>query len=164
MRMHTTAASRTTMTDFWRRAGLAAACALWIPAFIGATRPAPSAPAQTMQAASADSGSPLARGEYLATRVAMCVQCHSGRDRNGDILESEKFRGAPLPVRSPYPNKEWAGRAPALAGLPGFTDAQIVALLTEGRATDRTAPRAPMPPFRMSRQDAEAIVAYLRSR
>jgi mono/diheme cytochrome c family protein len=162
--MHTSVGFRTNMTDFWRRAGIAAACVLWIPAFIGAARPGPPAPPQTMQAASPDSGSPVARGEYLATRVAMCVQCHSGRDRNGDILESEKFRGAPLPARSPYPNKEWALRAPALAGLPGFTDAQIVALLTEGQATDRTPPRAPMPPFRMSRQDAEAIVAYLRSR
>ena len=52
----------------------------------------------------------------------------------------------------------------AIAGLPGFTDAQIIALLTEGQATDRNPPRPPMPPFRMSRQDAEAIVAYLRSR
>lgn len=162
--MHTTDVSNTNRIGFWRRAGLTAACALWVPAFIGASRPSAPAHQQTTPAASADSGSLVARGEYLATRVAMCVQCHSGRDRNGDILESEKFRGAPLPASSPYPNKEWALRAPALAGLPGFTDAQIVALLTDGQATDRTPPRPPMPPFRMSRQDAEAIVAFLRTR
>jgi hypothetical protein len=28
----------------------------------------------------------------------------------------------------------------------------------------RQAPRPPMPPFRMAKADAEAIVAYLRSR
>lgn len=161
--MHTTAGFRTNTTDFWRKAGVVAACALWIPAFTGAARPDPAAPPQAVQAPPADA-SPVARGEYLATRVAMCVQCHSGRDRNGDILESEKFKGAPLPLRSPYTNREWALRTPALAGLPGFTDAQIVALLTEGQATDRTPPRPPMPPFRMSRPDAEAIVAFLRSR
>jgi len=120
------------------------------------------APAQ--QTAASESSSPVARGEYLATRVAMCVQCHSGRDRHGDLLESEKFKGGAIPMTSPYPGKEWAVKTPALAGLPGFTDAQIIALLTEGRATDRSAPRAPMPPFRMNRQDAEAIVAFLRSR
>jgi len=112
----------------------------------------------------AGEGSPAARGEYLANRVAMCVQCHSGRDRSGNLLESEKFRGGPIPLKSPFVSKEWAVRAPALAGLPGFTDAQVIALLMEGKATDRPAPRAPMPPFRMDRQDAEAIVAYLRAR
>jgi mono/diheme cytochrome c family protein len=164
MRMHTTVGFCSNKADVSRRAGIVLACALLVPAFTGAARPAPPASSRAMQGATAESGSPVAREEYLATRVAMCVQCHSGRDRNGDILESEKFRGAPIPVHSPYANKEWAVRAPALAGLPGFTDAQIVALLTEGQATDRNPPRAPMPPFRMSRPDAEAIVAYLRSR
>jgi mono/diheme cytochrome c family protein len=121
------------------------------------------APAQ-QTAAPDSSSSPAARGAYLATHVAMCVQCHSGRDRHGDLLESEKFKGGAIPVTSPYPGKEWAVKTPALAGLPGFTDAQIIQLLTEGRAGDRPAPRAPMPPFRMMRQDAEAIVAFLRSR
>ena len=120
-------------------------------------------PAPPQQPAPVDS-SAAARGEYLTTRVAMCVQCHSGRDRQGEILESEKFKGGAIPFTSPYPGPEWAVKAPALAGLPGFTDAQVIALLTEGRATDRPAPRRPMPPFRMSRQDAEAIVAFLRSR
>jgi mono/diheme cytochrome c family protein len=113
---------------------------------------------------SAAEGSAAARGEYLANRVAMCVQCHSGRDVQGNLLESEKFKGGAIPVKTPYLSKEWAVRAPALAGLPGFTDAQVIALLTEGKAADRPAPRAPMPPFRLSRPDAEAIVAYLRTR
>ena len=106
----------------------------------------------------------IARGEYLATRVAMCVQCHSPRDDRGNILDEQKFRGGAIPFRSPYPSKEFAFLAPNISGLPGFTDDQIVALLTEGQATDRQAPRAPMPPFRMAQDDARAIVAYLRSR
>jgi len=94
----------------------------------------------------------------------MCVQCHSGRDRNGDILESERFRGGPVPVQSPWLAKKFAAQAPNLAGLPGFTDEQVVTLLTTGRATGRRAPSPPMPPFRMEKADAEAIVAFLRSR
>ncbi len=106
----------------------------------------------------------LARGDYLVNNVAMCVQCHSPRDQRGQLIPDQKLTGAPLPVRGPSWAPEWAYRAPALAGLPGFTDEQIVMLLTEGHAGDRPAPMRPMPPFRMNKQDAEAIATYLRSR
>ena len=106
----------------------------------------------------------VARGEYLANNVAMCVQCHSPRDAQGNILTREKFTGAPIPVRGPEWAGQWAFRAPAIAGLHGFTDDQIVMLLTEGHLGDRPAPSRPMPPFRMNKQDAEAIVSYLRTR
>jgi mono/diheme cytochrome c family protein len=162
MRMSTTADLRPTPTRFRYRTAIIAASVVLIPALIGAARRNSGEPVQ--QTGAAESSSPVARGEYLANRVAMCVQCHSGRDANGNILESEKFKGASIPMRSPYPNKEWAVRAPALAGLPGFTDLQIVTLLTEGHAGERPAPRPPMPPFRMNKADAEAIAAYLRSR
>lgn len=105
----------------------------------------------------------VAQGEYLANRVAMCVQCHSPRDIEGNVILTQRFHGGAIPVLSPYPNRQFASQAPNIAGLPGFTDDQIITLLTEGRATDRTPPRPPMPPFRMSRQDAQAIVAYLRT-
>jgi mono/diheme cytochrome c family protein len=127
--------------------------------------PARSVAAPAPQAKSAPQGgsaSAVARGEYLANRVAMCVQCHSTRDDKGVILESKKFRGGVIPFKSPWLDSEWAYQAPSLAGLPGFTDGQIVALLTEGRATGRQPPRSPMPPFRMSPDDAAAIAAYLR--
>jgi len=110
-----------------------------------------------------DAAALVARGEYLTTKVAMCVQCHSPRDEHGNVLLSQKFRGAPIPVTSPWPERQFAFRAPAIAGLPGFTDEQIIALLTEGQAINRDPPRPPMPPFRLTVQDAQAIVAYLRS-
>ena len=122
----------------------------------------PAAPAE--QPAATHVSGDVARGEYLANNVAMCVQCHSPRDQHGVILASQKFKGAPMPVRGPAWSDEWAFRAPAIAGLIGFTDEQIVMLLTEGHAGDRPAPMRPMPPFRMTRQDAEAVIAYLRTR
>jgi hypothetical protein len=113
----------------------------------------------------ADSATLVARGEYLTTSVAMCVQCHSGRDENGTILDSARFHGGAIPVTSPYASQTWATIAPSLAGLPGFTDEQVISLLTTGNMGDgRPSPRRPMPPFRMSRPDAEAIAAFLRSR
>ena len=122
-----------------------------------------STPPQTPGRAAADPAS-VSRGEYLATSVAMCVQCHSGRDDRGEIIEAEKFRGGAIPATSPWSTKPFAYRAPAIAGLPGMTDEQVILLLTTGRGGDRPAPQAPMPPFRMARADAEAIVAYLRTR
>ena len=94
----------------------------------------------------------------------MCVQCHSPRDGRGSLIEGQHFRGGAIPITSPYPNRQWAFLAPNIADLPGFTDDQIIMLLTEGHAGDRPAPKPPMPPFRMSPEDAKAIVAYLRSR
>jgi mono/diheme cytochrome c family protein len=122
-------------------------------------RPATPAPAGATRVAG-----DVARGDYLVNSVAMCVQCHSPRDQRGNLILDKKLTGASIPVRGPSWDSEWAYKAPALAGLPGFTDEQIVMLLTEGHAGDRPAPQRPMPPFRMNKQDAEAIVAYLRSR
>jgi mono/diheme cytochrome c family protein len=119
---------------------------------------------QTPAHPAGDQSSLVARGEYITTKASMCVQCHSGRDAHGEIIESEKFRGGAIPFKSPYSNKTFADRAPNISGLPGFTDDQIIALLTTGKATDRQPPRAPMPPFRLSVDDARAVVAYLRSR
>jgi mono/diheme cytochrome c family protein len=105
----------------------------------------------------------IARGRYLTHDVAMCVQCHTPRDERGLLIQSQLFRGAPVPVKSPFPGQEWAVSAPNIARLTGFTDQQEIELLTEGKAHDRPAPKPPMPPFRFQREDAEAIVAYLRS-
>ncbi len=104
------------------------------------------------------------RGRYLTERVAMCIQCHTPRDDKGQLLESERFRGAPIPVRRPpeFP-REWAIRAPTIAGLPEYTDAQAMRLLTEGIARTGAPPSPPMPPFRFEKADAEAVIAYLRS-
>ncbi len=114
-------------------------------------------------AAAAAPGGQVARGAYLVNQVAMCVQCHTPRDANGDLERTRLLQGAPMPVQSPFPNKKWAFRAPAIAGLPGWSDEDVVALLTTGHRLNGYAPNAPMPPFRMSREDAEAVVAYLRS-
>jgi mono/diheme cytochrome c family protein len=127
------------------------------------TRPAVATP-QTAPTPSPVAAGQVARGEYLVHRVAMCVQCHSPRDLRGDLIPQEQLRGASLPVGRPSWASVWALRTPALAGLPGFTDEQIVMLLTEGRAGDRPPPMPPMPPFRMTKDDAAAVVAYLRSR
>lgn len=103
------------------------------------------------------------RGAYLAEHVAMCVECHSPRDSSGTILPSELFMGGLMPT-GPAWATDWALRAPRNRGLPGYTEEQGIRLLTDG-AIDRQGRqlRMPMPRFRMSRQDAADIVAFLKS-
>lgn len=105
----------------------------------------------------------IVRGSYLVNHVAMCVQCHTPRDAAGNLDRGRLLKGAPIPVRSPFPNQTWAFAAPAIAGLPGWTTEDAVRLLTTGRRLNGNTPKRPMPPFRLSREDAEAVVAYLHS-
>lgn len=104
------------------------------------------------------------RGQYLVHHVAMCIQCHTPRDDAGTLLEAELLTGGTIPVLAPYEGLEWALRAPPIAGLPGGWSADdLASFLETGRSpSDRTA-RSPMPPFRMSTDDARAVAAYLKS-
>lgn len=122
------------------------------------TQAAPSAPqAQAVQGN-------VEHGRYLVEEVAMCVECHSPRDSHGNIIDSQKFKGAPVPVRPPWPN-DWALIAPRNAGLPGYDDAQAMRLLTEGAiGRDGQPLRPPMPRFHMTKQDAADVIAFMRSR
>jgi mono/diheme cytochrome c family protein len=103
------------------------------------------------------------RGKYLAEDVAMCVQCHSPRDAEGGLDRQSLFKGARIPVAAPFENQQWALSAPRLAGLPGWDVEDFITLLMTGSRPTGELPRAPMPPFRMSREDAVAIAAYLKS-
>ena len=108
----------------------------------------------------------VARGRYLVESVVMCAECHSTRDRQGDIVPGTRLMGGPLPVSSPsWPRARgaWALRTPRIAGLPGYTDELAMRVLTEGAiGRDGRQLRLPMPRFRMTPDDAADVVAYLR--
>lgn len=100
-------------------------------------------------------------GQYLAEHVAMCVECHSPRDENGNIIDGAKYLGAELPFAVP---SGWAQRAPRNRGLAGYSDEMAMRLLTQGAiGRDGQRLRPPMPRFRMSAQDAADVIAFLRS-
>jgi mono/diheme cytochrome c family protein len=102
-------------------------------------------------------------GRYIAEHVAMCVECHSGRDAEGNILASERYLGAPIPF-GPSWAINWATRAPRNQGLPGYSDALAMRLLTEGAiGRDGRQLKLPMPRFRMTAQDAADVIAWMRS-
>jgi mono/diheme cytochrome c family protein len=105
----------------------------------------------------------VARGKYIVDGVAVCSQCHTPRDSSGAPDRSKWLEGAPVWLVSAAPVADWPLMAPRLAqALPG-TDAEMEKLLTTGLWRDGKYLRPPMPQFRMSEQDAEAVVAYLKS-
>ena len=123
---------------------------------------APAVAASAQQTTRSAAGN-VEHGKYLATHVAMCIECHSGRDAQGNILQDELFFGGPIPFAPPWPN-DWATRAPRNRGLPGYTDEEALRLLTEGAiGRDGKQLRPPMPRFRMTPQDASDVIAFLRS-
>jgi mono/diheme cytochrome c family protein len=127
----------------------------------GPQAPTPLAKGQ-QQAVGAVTGN-VEHGRYIAEHVAMCIECHSGRDQHGNIIESERYLGAPIPPGPPWAT-DWALRAPRNKGLLGYDDALAMRLLTEGSiGRDGTPLKPPMPRFRMTPQDAADVIAFLRS-
>ena len=105
----------------------------------------------------------IARGRYLVEDVAMCPTCHSPRDQNGEMDRSRWLLGGPVPYRPAAPTGTWADVAPRLSGRPPGTDEDFITLMTTGISRTGQPPRPPMPSFRLSRQDATAVLAYLKS-
>lgn len=113
--------------------------------------------------ASSDQGSIVNRGKYIVEDVAVCGQCHTPHDGSGRPDQTKWLQGGPVWLQPADRIGNWPQQAPAIAGsLPG-TDEEMVRLLTTGTWRDGKKLRPPMPQFRMSRPDAESVVAYLKS-
>lgn len=118
---------------------------------------------QPAQRAASTARGNVEHGRYLVEQVVMCVECHSSRDENGNIIPTTRFYGGPVLFRPPW-RSDWASAAPRIAGLQGYTDEQAIRLLTQGAIKrDGTPLRRPMPPFRMTPQDAADVIAYIRT-
>ncbi len=104
----------------------------------------------------------LARGKYIVTRIGLCGDCHTPRNEKGEPMAAKELQGAPI-MFQPAIQMPWAGTAPPIAGMEGYTDEQAIKFLTTGVKKDGKQPMPPMPPYRMSKADAESVLAYLRS-
>ena len=105
----------------------------------------------------------IARGKYLVEEVAKCPECHTPRDANGNLDAHAWLQGAPIWIMPVRPIQNWADRAPALAGLPSFTDVQMERVLEKGSGPEGEVLRPPMHTYHMAPEDAKAIIAYLKS-
>jgi mono/diheme cytochrome c family protein len=105
----------------------------------------------------------VARGKYIVEDVAVCANCHSPRDENGQLDHSRWLLGGPVFFQPAITMPDWPQLEPRLAGQPPATDAEMIRLLTTGIWTDGKHLRQPMPQFRMTQADAEAVIAYLKT-
>lgn len=105
----------------------------------------------------------VARGKYIVEGVAMCGMCHTPRTDSGEIDTGRQLNGAAVWLLPAHRTANWPLKAPRIAGTPPASDDDMVRLLMTGVWTDGNYLRPPMPQFRMNREDAESVVAYLRS-
>jgi Cytochrome C oxidase, cbb3-type, subunit III len=104
-----------------------------------------------------------ARGQYIVERVGMCADCHTPRDEKGELIHSKALQGFEIGSRPIHP-RPWADYAPPIAGLPAhFSPEQMVKFLETGIRPDGSVPRPPMPPYRLSHEDAQSVTAWLNS-
>ena len=98
---------------------------LALPALAGSQRPTPASPEQVA----------ALRGKYLVERVALCGDCHTPHDAQGRPIARKALQGAPVEIH-PVRAIRFADRAPAIAGLPDYTDEQMLTFLQTGRRPD----------------------------
>jgi hypothetical protein len=139
----------------------AAMCAALAASRSISARPAGQMAQMGAQAAAAKGD--VERGRYIVENVAMCEECHTPRDANGNLDESRRLEGAPIWIQPVHPRTDWANRAPALAGFVGFTDQQGEDILERGIGPNGLAIQPPMHIYHMNQADASAVIAYLRS-
>jgi mono/diheme cytochrome c family protein len=113
--------------------------------------------------ASGSGAGEIARGKYIVEDVAMCGTCHTPRNADGSLDMNQWLAGGPVVYLPAQPRSDWPLREPRLAGNPPASNAGMVTLLTTGLWIDGKPLRDPMPKFHMTKADAEAVVAYLRS-
>jgi mono/diheme cytochrome c family protein len=104
------------------------------------------------------------RGKYLVEEVAKCPECHTPRDKNNQLDPERWLQGAPIWIQPAAKISNWAEMAPSLVGLSSYTDEQAFRVLEKGeRANGGGTVQPPMHIYRMHHEDAQNIIAYLRS-
>jgi mono/diheme cytochrome c family protein len=126
-------------------------------------QPKAAAPAKPAAKAAAPSQGAVDHGKYLVDNVAMCSECHTPRDEKGNLDNSHYLQGAQIWITPVVPMINWGNRAPALAGLEGFTDDQMAVVLERGIGPNGIPIQPPMHIYHMNHEDAQAIIAYLKS-
>jgi mono/diheme cytochrome c family protein len=132
------------------------------PPEVQAQHPDAAKAAARPEAAAAD-GDKVTHGRYIVEEVAMCGRCHSPVDMHGNRDTTHWLMGGAVGLAPTVATDGWAIIAPRIGGAPPGTDDEFVHLMMTGISRRGTYLRQPMPQFRMSQGDAEAVLAYLKS-
>jgi len=111
----------------------------------------------------------VARGQYLANSVTVCMDCHSRRDWSqwaGPMVPgSNGGGGEPFTRNMGFPG-DFYSRNITPYGLKSWTDGEVYRAITTGVSKDN-APLFPVMPYhyygQMDKEDIYSIIAYVRS-
>jgi mono/diheme cytochrome c family protein len=104
------------------------------------------------------------RGAYLVNGPGHCAECHSERNFAGAIIEDRRFAGGPNPEgKGSVPNI-----TPHPSGIGGWTDGDLVTLLTTGETPNFDTVGGPMGSVvrntaQLPESDRQAMAEYILS-
>jgi mono/diheme cytochrome c family protein len=115
------------------------------------------------QSVSADQ---IEHGRYLVEEVAKCGECHTPMGPEG-LDKTKWLKGGPIsfaPIGKP---PKWEDHAPDLTSsgrlFQRWGEKGIATFLVTGKGPRGNAADPPMPTFTLKQEDADAIVAYLKT-
>lgn len=111
----------------------------------------------------------VARGEYLANHVTVCIDCHSTRDYtlfSGPITPGTQGKGGEsFSQKEGFPGL-FTAKNITPSGIGNWTDGEIYRAITTGVSRDGHAffPVMPYPYYgKMADEDVQSIIAYVRT-
>jgi len=107
------------------------------------------------------SSAKVQRGKYLVVEVARCGDCHTPLFYKGEPVTEKWMQGSALMFK-PTVAMPWADTSANIVGLPGWSTRDAVNFFMTGKYKGQ-GPKPPMPDYHLTRRDAEAVVAYLKS-
>jgi mono/diheme cytochrome c family protein len=107
------------------------------------------------------------RGRYLLEEVAKCQDCHTPRGERGEPDKTKWLKGAVLDFQPIQPMPKWHKTAPDLTPAGSlwqrWGEQGLVKFLSTGTGPSGNPADPPMPAYKMKAEDAEALVAYLKT-
>ncbi len=109
----------------------------------------------------------VARGKYLVEEVGKCQECHTPRLDNGEFDKTKWMKGAVLNFAPIKPVQGWHKTSPDLTPEgrlwerwtpDGIKKYMQTGLNPKGKPAD-----APMPTYKLTPEDADAVVEYLKT-
>lgn len=109
----------------------------------------------------------LERGKYLVEEVARCHECHTPTTDTGAPDRSKWLKGAKLGVAPIATITGWHATSPDLTSTSAlwqrWGEEGLVKFLETAKNPRGNKADPPMPGYTLRREDAEAIVAYLKT-
>jgi mono/diheme cytochrome c family protein len=125
--------------------------------------PAYGPPVETV--AAVPQGVTVEYGAYLAGPVSHCMECHTPMGPQGPLIETSLGQGG-FEFHGPWGTSVAQNLTSSPDGLAAYSDAELAAMITQGKRPDGSPMLPPMPYgylAAMTPDDLAAVILYLRS-